>query len=290
MSTIKLNVIDLEKSEYTGGKSSLCPGCGHDQISNVIIQAAWENGIPPEGIAKMSGTMVEFNLRNWIGDNRDSTFQVPVTNAAFSLADMSFHDILPNVDELRSAESDVLISALKTDFTTIVGSQDLDRMIEFANAVSKMPTKKDGEIDVDPPSQNLFFSMLEKAGGWRHYQDLIRGRAMEKPKPTGAAAIVGIIHSFGMAGDDPRSVFNTEHLQKAMSDTATLLNKVANEGPLSGDQSPEVQEAIAQGQSITGASPTPNRSQDPNYDEWLKANPVSKRSTLNPDDFPDEEE
>jgi len=116
------------------------------------------------GIAKMSGDMIEFNLRNWISDNRDSTFQIPVLNAAFSLADMSFHDILPNVDELRSAESDVLISALKTDFTTIVGSQDLDKMIEFANAVSQMPTKKDGEIDVDPPSQNLFFSMLEKAG------------------------------------------------------------------------------------------------------------------------------
>ena len=55
MSVLKLNVIDLEKSEYTGGKSSLCPGCWHDQISTVIIQAAWENGIPPEGIAKMSG-------------------------------------------------------------------------------------------------------------------------------------------------------------------------------------------------------------------------------------------
>ena len=55
MSVLKLNVIDLEKSEHTGGKSSLCPGCGHDQISSVIIQAAWENGIPPEGIAKMSG-------------------------------------------------------------------------------------------------------------------------------------------------------------------------------------------------------------------------------------------
>jgi len=55
VSMIKLNVIDLEKSEYTGGKSTLCPGCGHDQVSNVIIQAAWENGIPPEGIAKMSG-------------------------------------------------------------------------------------------------------------------------------------------------------------------------------------------------------------------------------------------
>ena len=53
--SIKLNVIDLEKSEYDGGKSSLCPGCGHDQISKVIIQAAWENGIPPDKIAKMSG-------------------------------------------------------------------------------------------------------------------------------------------------------------------------------------------------------------------------------------------
>jgi 2-oxoglutarate ferredoxin oxidoreductase subunit beta len=55
MTVMKLNVLDLEKSEYTGGKSSLCPGCGHDQISNVIIQAAWENGIEPEKIAKMSG-------------------------------------------------------------------------------------------------------------------------------------------------------------------------------------------------------------------------------------------
>ena len=55
MTVMKLNVLDLDKSEYTGGKSSLCPGCGHDQISNVIIQAAWENGIEPEKIAKMSG-------------------------------------------------------------------------------------------------------------------------------------------------------------------------------------------------------------------------------------------
>ena len=52
---IKLNVIDLPKDDYKGGPSSLCPGCGHDQISNVIINAAWENGIQPEKIAKMSG-------------------------------------------------------------------------------------------------------------------------------------------------------------------------------------------------------------------------------------------
>ena len=44
---LKLNVLELEKSEYTGGKSSLCPGCGHDQISNNIIQAAWETESSP---------------------------------------------------------------------------------------------------------------------------------------------------------------------------------------------------------------------------------------------------
>ena len=53
--TVKLNVINEPKDSYTGGKSSLCPGCGHDQISNVIIAAAWENGIEPHRIAKMSG-------------------------------------------------------------------------------------------------------------------------------------------------------------------------------------------------------------------------------------------
>lgn len=52
---VKLNVIELPKTDYTGGPSSLCPGCGHDQISSVIIQACWENGIEPHRIAKMSG-------------------------------------------------------------------------------------------------------------------------------------------------------------------------------------------------------------------------------------------
>ena len=52
---IKLNVINEPKDSYSGGKSSLCPGCGHDQISSVIISAAWENGVEPHKIAKMSG-------------------------------------------------------------------------------------------------------------------------------------------------------------------------------------------------------------------------------------------
>ena len=51
----KVNKLDLPMDNYKGGKSTLCPGCGHDAISSVIMRAAWENSIPPEGLAKMSG-------------------------------------------------------------------------------------------------------------------------------------------------------------------------------------------------------------------------------------------
>ena len=50
---VKLNVIDQPLDAYKGGPSSLCPGCGHDQISSVIISAAWENGVEPHTIAPM---------------------------------------------------------------------------------------------------------------------------------------------------------------------------------------------------------------------------------------------
>tara|TARA_B100000609_G_C17158557_1_gene404849 strand:- start:43 stop:1089 length:1047 start_codon:yes stop_codon:yes gene_type:complete len=52
---VKLNVINEPKDSYAGGPSSLCPGCGHDLISGMIINAAWENGVEPHRIAKMSG-------------------------------------------------------------------------------------------------------------------------------------------------------------------------------------------------------------------------------------------
>ena len=51
----KVNKLNLPIDDYRGGKSTLCPGCGHDAISSVIINAAWKNAIEPSGIAKMSG-------------------------------------------------------------------------------------------------------------------------------------------------------------------------------------------------------------------------------------------
>jgi len=51
----KLNHIGLPILEYRGGKSTLCAGCGHNAISERIIDAMFEMGVQPERVMKMSG-------------------------------------------------------------------------------------------------------------------------------------------------------------------------------------------------------------------------------------------
>jgi 2-oxoglutarate ferredoxin oxidoreductase subunit beta len=51
----KVNRIGLPIIEYRGGKSTLCAGCGHNAISERIIDAMYEMGVEPERVMKMSG-------------------------------------------------------------------------------------------------------------------------------------------------------------------------------------------------------------------------------------------
>jgi 2-oxoglutarate/2-oxoacid ferredoxin oxidoreductase subunit beta len=51
----KTNYIGLTVMEYKGGKTTLCAGCGHNAISERIIDAMFEMGIKPERVAKLSG-------------------------------------------------------------------------------------------------------------------------------------------------------------------------------------------------------------------------------------------
>src|SRR5215472_4738373 len=51
----KTNRIGLSVLEYKGGKTTLCAGCGHNAISERIIDAMYEMGIPPERVIKPSG-------------------------------------------------------------------------------------------------------------------------------------------------------------------------------------------------------------------------------------------
>ena len=51
----KVNAIGLEKADYKGLTSTLCPGCGHDSISMRIIDAAYQLNIKPHEVIKLSG-------------------------------------------------------------------------------------------------------------------------------------------------------------------------------------------------------------------------------------------
>jgi 2-oxoglutarate ferredoxin oxidoreductase subunit beta len=51
----KTNVLGLEREEYKGAKSTLCPGCGHDSISNQIISMAYDLGLEQYNLIKLSG-------------------------------------------------------------------------------------------------------------------------------------------------------------------------------------------------------------------------------------------
>lgn len=51
----KKNAIGLERTDYKGATSTLCPGCGHDSISNQIISMAYDMNIRPHNVIKLSG-------------------------------------------------------------------------------------------------------------------------------------------------------------------------------------------------------------------------------------------
>src|SRR5213082_2483354 len=51
----KTNRIGLAVMDYRGGKTTLCAGCGHNAISERIIDAMFEMGVKPERVAKLSG-------------------------------------------------------------------------------------------------------------------------------------------------------------------------------------------------------------------------------------------
>jgi 2-oxoglutarate ferredoxin oxidoreductase subunit beta len=51
----RVNRIGLESKEYRGAKTTLCAGCGHNAISERLIEACYEMGINPDRVIKLSG-------------------------------------------------------------------------------------------------------------------------------------------------------------------------------------------------------------------------------------------
>ncbi len=51
----RLNLIGLDRNDYKGRLSTLCLGCGHNSISNQIVQVAFELSLDPHRVIKLSG-------------------------------------------------------------------------------------------------------------------------------------------------------------------------------------------------------------------------------------------
>jgi 2-oxoglutarate ferredoxin oxidoreductase subunit beta len=51
----KTNRLGLEVLNYKGGKTTLCAGCGHNSISERIVESFYEMGVSPFNVAKFSG-------------------------------------------------------------------------------------------------------------------------------------------------------------------------------------------------------------------------------------------
>ena len=52
---VERNLVGLTPADYKGKPSTLCPGCGHNTISNQVQAAVFELGLLPEQVIKVSG-------------------------------------------------------------------------------------------------------------------------------------------------------------------------------------------------------------------------------------------
>ena len=51
----KVNRLGLEVISYRGARTTLCAGCGHNSVSERLVECFFEMGIPPWQVAKFSG-------------------------------------------------------------------------------------------------------------------------------------------------------------------------------------------------------------------------------------------
>ncbi len=51
----KTNLLGFEILQYRGNKTTLCAGCGHNAITERLIEAYWDMGVEPWRVAKLSG-------------------------------------------------------------------------------------------------------------------------------------------------------------------------------------------------------------------------------------------
>ena len=128
------------------------------------------------GLLKPDGTLSDNAFANFAADQRDSTQQVPATNAAFSLADLSIVNSLGG-SSTRGAEADVATQAFSMDFVNIVRTEDYQNIRAVNDLLQTLPLGPDGQPAIDKVSQYQAYTMASKTADWEARQKALRGTA-----------------------------------------------------------------------------------------------------------------
>ncbi len=119
--------------------------------------------------SKTSPTKFEFNLMNWISNQKEGVHKLPVVNAAFSLADLSFQQD-GKVCDCKASEANSKIEAYGNE-----------GFLSFVSGGEKGPTGF-GTGDTDRASQWLITEAMAASVPHKQQQDAMRGVALDKPK------------------------------------------------------------------------------------------------------------
>jgi len=114
-------------------------------LEEKLIKSILNNpGTPSEVITLVEGfqqqrqkSPTSSGFANWITSTQDTNFKLPVTNAAYQLADLQVH-VNKSVCNCRAAEADILFeNAFNADnFAQIVHTEDLDQVTGALNEVA----------------------------------------------------------------------------------------------------------------------------------------------------------
>jgi len=133
------------------------------------------------GILRVDGDELRYRPENFFADQRDAVQKLSAGNAAYSLADLNFHQSRLDVSDLRPMEAGVLMEAMSTDFATILESQDIGVIETF--------TEIDGVEELSEIDRAQALAIARKRADWEDFQRNIRGRPTENPRQSTLEAI-----------------------------------------------------------------------------------------------------
>ncbi len=158
----KVNLLGLDKAAYKGAPSTLCKGCGHDTISQRIMNVAWELGLDQTQVIKLvaTGAAVVNRELTVIGISGDGD-TASIGTGQFK------HAVRRNVPMVYIVENNGVYGLTKGQFSA---TADLGQRLKYAG-VNNLPPL---DICLEALAANATFVARSFAGDPRQVETLLK--------------------------------------------------------------------------------------------------------------------